>query len=70
MADFRKAMELKPDCADAHNNLGYLLARRGRLDEAIEHYRKGLEILPDHVKAHDNLAPALRLRARIYAAIA
>ena len=31
-----------PDYAEAHVNLGIALARRGRIDEAIEHYRKAL----------------------------
>ena len=33
-------MELKPDYAEAHNNLGIALKVRGKLDEAIACYRR------------------------------
>ena len=32
---FLKALQIKPDNAEAHNNLGFALAGRGRIDEAI-----------------------------------
>ena len=51
----RKALEIKPDYAEAHNNLGLALASRGQVDEAIAHYRKALEIKPDYAEAHNNL---------------
>jgi tetratricopeptide (TPR) repeat protein len=59
IAHYRKALEIKPDFADAQNNLGAALAGRGRVDEAITHYRKAVEIKPDLAKAHYNLALAL-----------
>ena len=34
IACFRRAMELKPDSADAYNNLGMALKDQGKLDEA------------------------------------
>ena len=48
IAHYRKALEIKPDYAEAHNNLGLALAGRGQVDEAIAHYRKALEIKPDY----------------------
>jgi len=43
----RKAIELKPDYAEAHNSLGYLFAEQGiRLDEAIEHVEQALAMRP------------------------
>ena len=41
---YRKALEVKPDYAEAHYNLGIALAGRGQVDEAIGQYRKALEI--------------------------
>ena len=52
---YRKALEIKPDYAEACNNLGNAMAARGRIGEAIEHYRKALEIKPDYAEAHNNL---------------
>jgi Flp pilus assembly protein TadD len=55
MAHYRKALELKPDYAEAHNNLGNALVSRGQTDEAMAHYRKALELKPDCAEAHNNL---------------
>ena len=41
IAEYREAIRLKPDYADAHYNLGIALATRGKLDEAIAEYRSG-----------------------------
>ena len=49
----------------AHNDLGIVLAERGRLDAAIEHCRKSVEIQPDYVKARNNLGLALSMRGRV-----
>ena len=65
----RKALEIKPDYVEGENNLGLLLARRGRLDEAIAHYRRALEIEPDHISAHNNLGVALAGSKRVDEAI-
>ena len=42
-----------------HNNLGNALNRRGRTEEAVEHYLQALRIYPDYAEAHYNLAIAL-----------
>ena len=52
-------MELQPDFFEARNNLGILLARSGRLDEAIEQFRKALEIDPGSAEVRKNLDIAL-----------
>ena len=68
-AHYQKALEIKPDYAEAHINLGIALAGCGRIDEAIAHYQKALEIKPDFAEAHDNLGIALAGRGRIDEAI-
>ena len=70
IAHYRKALEIKPDYAEAHNNLGVALAGRGQVDEAIAHYRKALEIKPDYAEAHNNLGIALAGRGQVDEAIA
>ena len=47
VACYRRALELKPDYAEAHNNLGNALKDQGKLDEAVACYRRALELKPD-----------------------
>ena len=58
---FRKAIKLKPDFADAHNNLGNALLQKGEIKKAIDHYRETLKLKPDLVAAQKNLETALLL---------
>jgi type IV pilus assembly protein PilF len=37
-SDYRKAIALKPDFSEAHNDLGQLLARKGLLEEAVKEF--------------------------------
>jgi len=59
---YAEAFRIKPDFADAHNNLGTLLARQGQLEEAIGHFAEALRIEPDFEEAKGNLDLAKRLR--------
>jgi type IV pilus assembly protein PilF len=43
--EYRRAIQLKPSFAEAHNNLGQLLARTGRLDEALREFDAALSIM-------------------------
>jgi len=43
--EYRRALELKPSLGDAHNDLGQLLARTGRLDQAIAEFDAALAIM-------------------------
>jgi protein O-mannosyl-transferase len=45
--------------ATIHYNLGAVLQRQGRLEEAIDHYSRSVEAQPDYVQANVNLAYAL-----------
>jgi tetratricopeptide (TPR) repeat protein len=54
--EYREALRLKPDYAQAHNNLGGTL---GKHEEAEEEYREAIRLKPDYAKAHYNLAGTL-----------
>ena len=56
---YRKAIDIKPDCVDAHYNLGNLLKNLGRLKEAELSYRKAIDIKSDYAQAHYNLGNLL-----------
>ena len=56
----RKAIEIKPDFADAHYNLGTILKDLGKIQEAEICTRKAIEIKPDYADAHSNLGNILK----------
>ena len=55
----RAALALRPDFAEAHNNLATALARAGRMPEAVAEFQAALAARPDFVEARFNLANAL-----------
>jgi tetratricopeptide (TPR) repeat protein len=59
LESYRRALELAPDHADAHLNLGCLLHEEGRFTEAEAHYRDALAARPDDATASFNLGVAL-----------
>jgi len=70
IAHFQKALQSKPDFAEAHLNLGIALLQQGHVDEAIVHCRTALRIRPDFAEAHLNLGMALLQQGHVDEAIA
>ncbi len=66
---WRKALELNPDHAELHNNLGAALFDTGSVAEAISHLERALALDPENAKAHGNLANALAHTGRMDEAI-
>jgi tetratricopeptide (TPR) repeat protein len=60
-----KAVELSPQDAEAHNNLGYTLHEIGRLDEAEASCRQAIALKPDYAEAHSNLGNTLHKLGRL-----
>jgi tetratricopeptide (TPR) repeat protein len=58
IADFRRALTLKPDLLQARANLGAALAAAGQMDAAIEEDGRVLEIAPQNDAVRMNLAMA------------
>ena len=56
---YQKALEIKPDFAEAYTNLGTVMFGGGQVDEAIARFRRSLAIDPNYVPAHNNLGLAL-----------
>ncbi len=63
--EWSKALNLQPDTASAHYNLGLCLFQSGRTPEAIEHYGRALELSPEYPEAHNNLGAALSSVGRL-----
>jgi len=63
-ASYRKAIELNPSYASAHNNLGSSLLSNENLkryEEAEASYRKAIELEPSFASAYNNLVILLRI---------
>jgi len=56
---FRKDLSLNHDHAEAQNNLGDILQRKGKLPEAEMEFRKAIANKPDFPQAHFNLGRIL-----------
>lgn len=52
--DFQKAINLKPDYAEAHYNLGVVFQKIAKLDDAFSSYEKALTINHAYPQAHNN----------------
>ncbi len=59
-----------PDNERVRNNLGYALATRGEIEEAVAEYHRSLQINPNYDRAHYNLGVALLGRRETDEAIA
>ena len=69
MIAFRRALELNPSYAEAHNNYAYLLMTSGRLEEAARHYEAAITSKPGYRAAHFNLGRILVQQGQILDAI-
>ena len=69
MARYQRALALKPDDAEAHNNLGIRAHGEGELGDAVAHYQRALALKPDYAEAHNNLGTVLRAQGNFAAAV-
>jgi len=55
---FRAALIIREESAEAHNNLGVALASTGRIDEAAVHFNRAVALDPGFSQARANLSKA------------
>lgn len=65
-----RALQIHPQQAGYHANLGQVLAAMGRTEDAMAAYRQALAIAPDLPEANNNLANLLRAGGQMNEAIA
>jgi Flp pilus assembly protein TadD len=53
---YERALQIAPDSATTHYNLGVAWERAGRVSEAITQYQQALHLKPDLAAARDALA--------------
>ena len=66
---FQNAISIRPDYAEAYNNMGNTLKEQGKLEEAIDAYNKALFNKPDYAKAYTNMGNALKEQGKLEEAI-
>jgi tetratricopeptide (TPR) repeat protein len=49
--DFKRAVTVKPDYAEAYDQLGRLAFEQGQVDKAIENLTKSIQIKPENAWA-------------------
>jgi len=59
------AVELSPQDAESHNNLGNTHTKLGRLEEAEASYRRAIRLKPDYAEARYNLGNTLQELGRL-----
>ncbi len=62
---YREFLKLRPNEAGAHSNLGVVLSKLGRYDEAISEYRAAEKLVPGDPRIGVNLALAYEKSGRI-----
>ena len=60
LQSYDRAIQLKPDYPEAHNNRGIVLQELERFDEALQSYDRAIQLKPDYPEAYNNRGIALQ----------
>jgi Flp pilus assembly protein TadD len=69
IAHMQQAVQLRPDFAEGHNNLGHALRTVGRKEEALASIRTAIELRPDYAGAQANLGVSLEQQGKFQDAV-
>ena len=76
VAEYHKALEIRPDYPDVYNNLGSVSALRGQFDQALHYFQRAVEELeragefsPGWATAHFNLGKLLARKGKFDAGL-
>jgi tetratricopeptide (TPR) repeat protein len=60
LLSMQRSVELLPEDAEAHGNLGNVLRAQGQLQDAVRSHRRALELNPHYAESHNNLGSVLQ----------
>jgi tetratricopeptide (TPR) repeat protein len=66
---FKRVLAIKPDSAEAYNNMGNALKEQDELEEAIKSYINALAIKPDYAEAYNNMGVVLQEQGKLEEAL-
>ena len=69
LENFQQALQIDPNDAEVHNDMGATLIALGKTDTAIPHFREAVRNKPNLANAHYGLGYALSLQGEMGAAI-
>jgi hypothetical protein len=69
MVCYRRALVLRPECAELENNLGVTLEAQGHLEEAVSAFNLALRLKPEYAEARFNLGNVDWKRGNLQAAV-
>ena len=59
IAEYLKAISIKPTCANTHYYLGLAYQAQGQIDNAVKYYLIAVRLQPNHIKTYDSLGSLL-----------
>ena len=60
LVNYKKSLEINPNYAEGHNNLGVAFYKLRKFNESIDSYQRAIKIKPNFSKAHNNLGLAYK----------
>jgi tetratricopeptide (TPR) repeat protein len=70
IAQLQRVVEMDPNYAEAHYNLGIDFSRKGQIDDAVAQFQQALDLNPNYAEAHYNLGVIHDEKGRVDDAIA
>ena len=65
----KKVISMKPDFAEAYDNIGIVFQGQGKLDEAINSYKKSISLNPNYSNPYYNMANVLKVQDKLDEAV-
>ena len=66
---YNRALKIKPNFAQAHNNIGIAFREKGELATSIGAFKQALKLDPTYAAAHNNLGISMKIIGELDAAI-
>src|SRR4029077_5423297 len=64
VASYEQALRLRPDMAEAHNDMGNALQYLGEWPRAVQCHQEAIRLMPSLAQAYDSLGNALKAQGK------